>query len=109
MGGANATKIAMLNQGFKDHYREVGETYKVQGKLTMDRVEGSGCWPFLKVKAAASRRLIRFSLKLVRESNTGSTHDELRLAVVLSMSRVNDIIETVPSFLPAELRNKIRE
>ena len=97
--GTKAERLQALQHHLDAYYKEVKEQYKIDGKLTQPRVHKAGDWPKFKGKAASTRKLARYSLRLAQEFNTGSIHDRLRLGVAQSVSRIYDIFAAEPRFL----------
>ena len=98
-GGNQDTKAKALDKHLKDWYKTTKEEYRIDGKLTYNRVKKSGQWPFLLCKAAACRRLASYALHLASEYNTNSNHDVWRKKACEALVSIYKIIGDAPRFL----------
>ena len=80
-GKKQSQQLANLQLEIKSWYKAHKVRSQLQGKLTLDRIRTTASWPKLKGKAAALRNLAPFGAELARKFNSGSMHDEKRLAV----------------------------
>jgi hypothetical protein len=96
--------MAHMNVWYKTH---VLKKSRLQGKLTVDRIKTSKGWPKLKAKAAATRHLSRYALELSQTYNSGSLHDQLRLAVCQLLVRFYDILECEDMFLSEQSKAEL--
>lgn len=109
-GKPNAEEnTAMLYKEMQAHYKSTRETSRLQGKLKVERIRTSGGWPKLKAKAAATRHLARFALKLALDHNDGTVHNRRRLGVAQSLVDFYDIIEREDMFLSDDAKQRLPE
>ena len=107
-GATWALKIEGLQQALNSFYKENKGCYKIDGELKMSRIRASADWPILKCKAAATRHLVKFALKLAEENQSGNKHDRARYSLVRCLSEYYDIIATDPMFHPEASKTKIK-
>ena len=81
-GHTNELAIEGLGEDLDVWYKANRDAYKIQGPLTLARIKTSGDWPKLKAKAAATRHIMRYALKLAGQHNSGSIHDQRLLEFV---------------------------
>jgi hypothetical protein len=86
-GAIKKEQIAGLQADLHRWYVANKKKYRIQGKLTWDRIKTSGDWPKLKAKAACTRHLSKYCATLARRFNSGSTHDKRRLALAELLDR----------------------
>jgi hypothetical protein len=101
-GHTNELAIEGLGEDLDVWYKANKEAYKIQGPLTLARIKTSGDWPKLKAKAAATRHIMRYALKLAVQHNSGSIHDQRRLAVCQLLVRFYDILDQSGRYLSEE-------
>ena len=105
LGGANQVdKVKKLHLHIGKLYKDVREGTRVQGKLTVERLRTQGNWPKLKAKAAATRHLATYALKLVQDFGGRSTEDRQMLAVCQLLVRFYELIDIESNFLSASAR-----
>ena len=77
--GRAQAKNAKANRRLKSWYKATKEQYKIDGKVTWERVKATGGWPHFRCKAAATRKLTGFALSLAQEFNEllGRVHEIL--------------------------------
>ena len=98
-------KLRDLQDKLKAHGKTSG--HKIDGELTFERIKTKGEWPKLKAKAANTRHISRFALRLCQEFNSGSAHDMRRLGVMQQLVRFYDIVETEGRFLTETARSEL--
>ena len=95
-----AGNVACMDTDLKDFRKAAKIQYRLQGKLTAERIRARGEYPFLKGKAAQMRCLAPYALDLRRRFPTGkAVHDELRMAVCQLLARFFEIIAAEPIFM----------
>ena len=62
-GHSQQTQLAGLNNHLKNWQKSGSRRFR--GKITMARLRATGEWPVLKAKAACTRHIIRYCLKIV--------------------------------------------
>jgi hypothetical protein len=97
---------AAIHVWYKDQSREVRSS-KIQGSLTFERLRSRNDWPKLKAKAAATRHIARFALKLAHDHNSGSLHDRRRVAVIELLCRFYEIIMGEGMFLSSAAKQEL--
>jgi hypothetical protein len=106
-GGATyAERIARCEQDLKAWYKRTRTKYRLQGRLTVERIRTSGDWPKLKAKAAATRHLAAYALDLtLRFARVASldpftsSHDQRSIAVCQLLVEFYDIIARESQYL----------
>jgi hypothetical protein len=108
-GSTQPKRAEQLDQELKKHYKEIKETVKIDGRITYDRVKMSGDWPVFKGKAAATRHLVPFVVKLAERFNSGSPHDERRLVLCKALQKCYGIMSRAGRFLTDDEKESLRE
>ena len=106
-GGATyAERINRCENDLKLWYKRTRSKYRLQGRLTAERVRASGDWPKLKAKAAATRYLAAYALDLaLRFARVESldeftrNHDQRSIAVCQLLVEFYDIIARESQYL----------
>jgi hypothetical protein len=107
-GGRNqGERIANCGKHLKKWYKDTKCKYRIQGKLTLERVRATAAdWPKLRAKAAQTRYLARYALHLM--STFGNfesldewtkTHDELALGVCQMLVRFYELLDSEAHFV----------
>ena len=106
-GGATyAERIQRCETDLKAWYKRTRTTYRLQGRLTAERVRASGDWPKLKAKADATRHLAAYALDLaLRFARVDSldefvrNYDQRSVAVCQLLVEFYDIIARESQYL----------
>jgi hypothetical protein len=106
-GSTQEERAAKLNSHLKAYYKDTKERYKVDGRVTFRRVRKSGDWPKFLGKAASTRRLVNYCLKLATDFDSGSEHDELRKGAAQALVRVYEVMTVEPKFLSTAAQNEL--
>ena len=81
-------QIDELNKDLTAWYAGDGKgQYKLQGKITIDRLKTGSGWAKLKGKAAGTRHLSGYAVHLATRLNSGSEHDARRLVIAMLLHR----------------------
>lgn len=83
------------------------DSSRLQGKLTIERIRTSGDWPKLKAKAACTRHLSFYARSLCERFNSGSVHDQRRLALCKLLCQFYTAVESEGMFMRAETKAEI--
>ena len=102
-------RAAKMDAELKAHYKETKETVRLDGKLTYSRVKESSEYPVLEAKAAATRHIVPFLIRLAERHNTNTTHDQRRLVVCKSLKRAYDIMKAAGTFLDEQTKAELRQ
>ena len=108
LGPNQEAQVKALDVKLNAWYKAHPSVYKIDGHLTVNRIKTSSDWPKLKVKAAASRAVLDFAFDLATEYNSGSLHDQQRVAVCQLMRRFYEIIKSEPLFMSVAARAEIK-
>ena len=108
-GGPNMQeKVLRLYADIKRWYSETHCEYKLQGKLTVERLrETSQSWPKLKAKAAATRKLAAYALDLAQRFCDGSDIENTMVAICAMLCRFYEILESESQFLSRAARDEL--
>ena len=109
-GGNQKKNVECLNKELKDWNKANGVDSKIQGGLTVERLRPSkntSGYPKLKAKAAATRHVARFSLWIAQRWNSGSTHDELKVAINEIIVRLYEMFATSSQFFTPKTDDEI--
>lgn len=84
-----------LHLSLKEFYkrRKTNKKSKIDGKITVNRIRTSGDWPLFKCKAAAGRHLLPWCIELATRFNSGSDHDNRRLALFQCLQSVVELLQ----------------
>ena len=115
LGGTNIeAKIAKCAEDMQEWYSDTNCKYRLQGKLTEERLRSKSDWPKLKAKAAQTRYLARYALHVaIRFAQLQSLdeftrlHDELCLAACQLLVEFYDILEAQSMFLSAAAKARL--
>ena len=108
-GGTQAQRAEVLNKKLKKWYKDHPDCTRLDGELTWTTLKSSGDWPRLRAKAACTRHMIGFATKLAAEHNSGSDHDEKRLACCELLQRFYNILKQEPEFLSTSAKAALRK
>ena len=108
-GSNQANRADKMDAELKAHYKATKESVKIDGKLTYARVKESSEYPVLKAKAAATRHIVPFLVRLAERHNTNTIHDQRRLFICKSLDRAYAIMKTSNMFLSEQARAELRE
>ena len=108
-GTTKDNRLQALAAHLDRYYKEVSEPHRIDGKLTYNRIHATGDWPKFKGKAAHTRKLARYAVRLATEANSGSEHDRLRQGVAQTLSRMYDVFESEPRFLSTTAKTELAE
>ena len=103
-----ADNVAKLQELLNEWYRENPNKYKMQGKITLERLRTDG-WPRLKAKAAATRHLAEFAWELAKKHDSNSTHDRMRTAVCQLLVEFYNILNTEGAFLSQDGKKRLSQ
>ena len=99
-------ELTVVTNDLKLWYKRTRSKYRLQGRLTAERVRASGDWPKLKAKAAATRYLAAYALDLaLRFARVESlneftrNHDQRSIAVCQLLVEFYDIIARESQYL----------
>ena len=104
------TQEACINKLFKhmqDWYATSKPSSKLKGALTVDRVRTRGGWPKLKAKAAATRHLAAYALRLCIQFGTAVKEDRQILSLCQLLLRFYEILESESQFLSVMARTEL--
>ena len=101
--------VAKLNELLTQWYKDNKDKYRVQGKLTIERLRQDGGWPRFKAKAAATRHLADFALELATKHDSGSDHDRMRTAVCQLLVEFYTILKSEGVFLSQEGKHRLSQ
>jgi hypothetical protein len=107
-GATQKLKAQGLDAHLRAWYSEVKEKTTIAGKITWERVRPPGEWPFFKAKAAATRHLVPYNLRLSTEFNNGSLHDRWRLVVAQCLDQIYSLMSSCPRFPNEAQRRQAR-
>ena len=110
MPGPNQNaRMKELDKVLQKWYKDTKEQYRMPGHLEWNKLRQSGDWPCLVAQAAQTRHLSKFAEYLADEYNTGTQHDQLRLACTKLLVRFYSVLENEPRWMTktgqTELRN----
>ena len=108
-GNNQTERAAKMDDELKQYYKSVKENCRIDGKLTFNRVKESSEYPVLKAKAAATRHLVPFCVKLAERHNTNSQHDQRRLAVCKALDRAYNIMGAAGMSLEEKDKAELKE
>ena len=100
-----ADQLDGLRQVLTTWYNKNRGRYRIQGKLTLERIKTSSDWPKLKAKAAATRHLVFFCRDLLEQygviggTEAERTHNEQVRAICKLLCRYNEILSEHPGIL----------
>ena len=113
VGTAKSLQVVAVDVDLKSWYSKQGkdgvELYKLQGRLTADRLKTSSGWPMVKGKAAGTRHLSGYVVELVQRYNSGSEHDLRRLACAELMHCFYNILKQEGFCLSREMRPDLEQ
>ena len=101
--------VELLAKDLDSWYKKTKCKVKIQGKLTQQRIRADGQFPKLKCKAAAARHLADYALDVARRTSTGSTHDQLKIALAESLTRFYQIMEENGQFFSPGVQGDFRQ
>ena len=107
LGGKNIEeKVAKCADNMQKWYKATKCKYRLQGKLSEERLRAKGEWPKLKAKAAQTRYLARYALYVAKRfarlqslDEFIKLHDELCVAACQLLVEFYDILESQSAFL----------
>eukprot|EP00969_Alexandrium_andersonii_P336612 14879087-Alexandrium_andersonii.AAC.1 len=109
MGPNIDQKVAALHRQMLAWEKEAKPAAKFRGKFKAEKLRNKGLWPELKAKAAVTKSMARFALYLAERNNSGSTHDQRRLAVAQLLVKFYDLIKQEDMVLSQEATREIAE
>ena len=107
-GSTQKERAKVLNEMLIAWYKEHKHHHKIDGELTWTTLKSSGDWPKLKAKAAATRHMMDFAREQAAKYNSGSDHDQKRLACCDLLQRFYGIIKEEGEFLTFGAKREIR-
>ena len=115
-GGTNISdQLNGLREALDEWYRRNKDRYRIQGKLTIDRIKTSSDWPKLKAKAAATRHLAFFCREMLdkhgAEGDTPQqrTHNKRVQSICKLLCRYYEILSEQPRFLSDAAKQELRD
>jgi hypothetical protein len=106
-GSTQAARATKLNDHLQAYYKATKEKHRVDGRVTYGRVKRSGDWPKFLGKAASTRRLVHYALKLAIDFDSGSEHDKLRRGAAEAIVRIYEIFTSEPMFMSPAARSEL--
>ena len=104
-GTTQVENIKRLDKHMRQWYSRTRAEYKVQGKLTKERVRTKAQWPKLKAKAAATRHLSAYAVSLIE---TFGTPADAQVRVICQLlHRFYQILSNESMFLSASAKAEI--
>jgi len=107
-GNTFAEQMKQVNLDLNLWYRQNVGHHKIQGKLTIDRIRTKSGWPKLHAKAASTRHLAEYGCSLAVRFNSGSLHDQRRLAIAKLLCKFYEIIAAEGMFLSRKAKSEIK-
>ena len=105
--GTYAECVKRLMVNLEQWYKRTKCTSKIQGKFSVDRLRTKGGWPKLHAKAAATRHLAPYALRLAEEHSDGTTEGNEMKHVCRMLVRFYEILQSESQFLSDTARVEV--
>ena len=96
-----------LHSDIKAWYASIKDRSPLQGKLIPERLRTSGQWPKLKAKAACTRHLASYAVNVATRFNSGSPHDQRKLALAKLLEQFYSIVASEDMFLSETAKREL--
>ena len=101
-------RLKALNEHLWSWYNSSRCPYRLQAKLTLDRIRTSKQWPKLKGKAAATRSLVPYCIFLLDTfGDFGNREERLARAVVRLIAEFYELMKAEDRILSAHARERL--
>eukprot|EP00959_Pyramimonas_sp_CCMP1952_P035089 734640-Pyramimonas_sp.AAC.1 len=107
LGPNQAKQLENLRNELDAWYKSHPNMYRIRGAITMERLRSTNDWPKFKGKAASNRHLVQWLAEFAAKHNSGSTHDNRRLACAQLLAEYYRIIKAEPRFMSDSAKSRI--